>query len=72
MVIMLAAVGTFVFAHHSDGNSDGITEKVIYYDSALNDYFDADGTVIGGQSEGMNINYLRENPPTITEDGSLE
>ena len=68
MVIMLAAVGTFVFAHHSDG----ITEKVIYYDSALNDYFDADGTVIGGQSEGMNINYLRENPPTITEDGSLE
>lgn len=72
MVIMIAAVGSFAFAHHADGGSNVIKEKVIYYDSVLNDYFDADGTVIGGQNDGMSIDYLRNNPPIITEDGSLE
>lgn len=72
IVVMIAAVGSFVFAHHAEANSDGVSERVIFYDSQLNDYFDSNGIVIGGQNAGYDINYLRNNPPIITEDGSLE
>lgn len=43
-----------------------------YYDSELNVNYDANGKVIGGQSDGANIWDLRNNPPQISEDGSLE
>lgn len=72
VVVMFAAVGCFVFAHHSEGGSSSESHAVLFYDSALNDYFNADGIVVGGQNDGCDINYLRNNPPVITEDGSLE
>lgn len=72
MVVMVAAVGSFVFAHHAEESSGDDSVRVIYYDSVLNDYFGADGKIIGGQNDGYDINYIRNNPPIITEDGSLE
>lgn len=42
-----------------------------YYDAELNEYYDADGIIIGGQNEGSSIYYIRNNPPVVDADGSL-
>ena len=46
-----------------------------YYDAELNVYYDANGRVIGGQSDGANIYELRynyNNPDMIDEEGNLQ
>lgn len=42
-----------------------------YYDSELNVYFDSNGRVIGGQSEGSYVWDLRNNPPVVDSEGNL-
>ena len=42
-----------------------------YYDAELNVYYDTDGNVIGGQSDGSKIWDLRNNAPEIDEQGNL-
>ncbi len=46
-----------------------------YYDAELNVYYDANGRVIGGQSDGASIYDLRydyNNPDMIDEEGNLQ
>ena len=47
------------------------TATQTYYDAELNVYYDANGNVIGGQSDGSKIWDLRNNGPVIDENGSL-
>lgn len=47
------------------------TATQTYYDAELNVYYDADGNVIGGQSDGSKIWDLRNNAPEIDEQGNL-
>ena len=42
-----------------------------YYDEELNVYYDENGVVVGGQSDGANIYDLRNNPPVVDEEGNL-
>lgn len=70
--VMIVAVGCFVSAHDGSVSSSADSHDVLFYDSGLNAFFNSDGIVVGGQSDGYDINYLRNNPPVITEDGSLE
>lgn len=72
IVVMIAAVGTFVFAHHVEESYGSDLGGQIFYDSQLNDYYDSNGIVIDGQNVGSDIQYLRDHPRVITEDGSLE
>lgn len=58
--------------YNNGTTSSSSTPEQTYYDADLNVVFDSNGMVIGGQSEGSSIYDLRENQPTITEDGSLE
>ena len=71
IVFVLAVMGSVVVAHEIIGEiEDG--GSGLHYDSDLNDWYDNNGIIVGGQSDGMSIDYLRNNPPVITEDGSLE
>lgn len=40
-----------------------------YYDAELNEYFDQNGKIIGGQNAGSNIWEVRNNQPVVTENG---
>lgn len=63
---------TSTVMYNNGTTSSSSTPEQTYYDADLNVVFDSNGMVIGGQSEGSSIYDLRENQPTITEDGSLE
>lgn len=41
------------------------------YDSELNVYYDSNGKIVGGQSDGMNYEDVKNNPPQVDEEGNL-
>lgn len=41
------------------------------YDSELNVYYDSNGNIVGGQSDGMSYEELKNNPPEVDEEGNL-
>lgn len=47
------------------------TPTQTYYDAELNEYYNADGIIIGGQNAGSSIYYLRNNPQEVDENGNL-
>lgn len=51
--------------------SQSTTTTQTYYDAELNVYYDANGNVIGGQSEGSKIWDLRANQPMVDGNGSI-
>lgn len=53
------------------GNNTNATKNKIFYDPVLNEYYYANGTIVGGQNAGYNITYIKNHPPIITPDGSL-
>lgn len=54
-------------SYSSQSSSDGLN-----YDSELNLYYDSNGVIHGGQNDGANYEDVKNNPPVISEDGSLE
>jgi len=51
--------------------SQGQASTTANYDSELNVYYDSNGKVIGGQNDGADYNELKNNPPTVDEEGNL-
>lgn len=47
------------------------TPTQTYYDAELNEYYDANGIIIGGQNAGASIYHVRNNPPVVDEEGNL-
>lgn len=47
------------------------TPTQTYYDAELNEYYDANGIIIGGQNAGASIYHVRNNPPEVDEQGNL-
>lgn len=47
------------------------TSSQSYYDAELNEYYDSNGRIIGGQNAGASIYDVRNNPPQIDEEGNL-
>ncbi len=54
-------------AYNKEHSGSSATQT--YYDAELNVYYDGNGRIVSGQSEGDNIYNLRNNPPIVTEDG---
>ena len=63
----------------SGETSDSLSQNVqsstastnMNYDEELNDYYDSNGKIVGGQNDGADYNYIKNHPPTIVN-GSLE
>lgn len=58
--------GSYSASSSSSSSSSGLN-----YDNELNVYYDSNGRISGGQADGMDINYARNNRPTINN-GNLE
>lgn len=41
------------------------------YDSELNEHYDSSGKIVGGQNDGADYDYIKNNPPNVVN-GSLE
>lgn len=54
----------------SDSSSDSSSSDLTY-DSELNVKYDSNGKIVGGQSDGMDYQELKNNPPQVDEDGNL-
>ncbi len=65
-----ASANTVVYNNESATTENSQQAIQTYYDAELNVYYDANGRIIGGQSDGSNIYDLRNNPPEVV-DGSL-
>ncbi len=52
-------------------SSDESQSSDLSYDSELNVYYDSAGNVVGGQSDGMSYEELKNNPPEVDEEGNL-
>ena len=46
-------------AQSSDSSSD------LNYDSDTNSYYDSNGQIVGGQNDGADYNYIKDNQPTV-------
>lgn len=55
----------------STGSGQQSTSSQSYYDAELNEYYDSNGKIIGGQNAGASIYDVRNNPPVIDEEGNL-
>lgn len=55
----------------SSGQSGSSNSDQLYYDSELNVYYNANGIIVGGQSDGESYTYLKNNPPMVDEEGNL-
>lgn len=56
----------------NDGsNTTSTSTTQLFYDAELNVYYDANGIVRGGQSDGFSIYYLRNHRPAVDADGNL-
>ena len=49
----------------SSNSSSGQT----HYDAELNEHYDDNGVIQGGQNDGMDINEVKNNVPQIDEEG---
>lgn len=67
-----ATANTVMYNNNTEsGSANSYTSSQSYYDADLNVYYDVNGRVIGGQSDGANIYDLRNNPPQVDEEGNL-
>lgn len=55
----------------SSSSSSSSNSDQLYYDSELNVYYNANGIIVGGQSDGESYTYLKNNPPMVDEEGNL-
>lgn len=55
----------------STGSGQQATSSQSYYDAELNEYYDSNGKIIGGQNDGASIYEVRNNPQQIDEQGNL-
>ena len=63
---------TSTIIYNNDTSNSSANPEQTYYDPDMNVVFDKDGYAIGGQEPGKSIYEIRNNPPQISEDGSLE
>ncbi len=55
----------------SSYSSDSSSSSGLSYDSELNVNYDSDGRIVGGQNDGMDYEYIKNNQPNVV-DGNLE
>lgn len=55
----------------SSNSSSSSNSKPLYYDYETGDYYDDDGIIVGGQNDGYSIDYIKNNPQQVDEDGNL-
>lgn len=59
-------------SYSSTSSSSSGSSSDLNYDSELNEYYDSNGRIVGGQNDGASYEYVKNNPPQISEDGGLE
>ena len=55
----------------SDSSSSSDSKSDLNYDSELNEYYDDNGKIKGGQNDGGSYEDLKNNPQQVDEDGNL-
>jgi ABC-type Na+ efflux pump permease subunit len=60
------------YASSSSGQSSSSQSSDLSYDSELNEYYDSNGKIVGGQNDGASYEQVKNNRPQISEDGGLE
>lgn len=61
-----SSTGNSTSTSSSSGSSSNLN-----YDSELNVYYDDNGKIVGGQNDGNSYEYIKNNHPTIDEEGNL-
>ena len=56
----------------SSSQSGSSQSSDLSYDSELNEYYDSNGKIVGGQNDGASYEQVKNNRPQISEDGGLE
>ena len=55
----------------SSNSSSSSNSKPLYYNHETGDYYDEDGIIVGGQNDGYSIDYIKNNPQQVDEEGNL-
>ena len=55
----------------SYATTSSVSSSGVSYDSDLNVQYDSNGKIVGGQNDGADYNYVKNNPQSVV-DGNLE
>lgn len=63
------STGTGTSSNSSSGSSDA--SEPLYYDSETGNSYNKEGIIVGGQNDGYSMDYIKNHPQQVDEDGNL-
>lgn len=58
-------------AYDNSSSSSSGSSSQYYYDAETGQYYDSNGIIVSGQNQGSSLDYIKNNPQGIDENGSL-
>ena len=55
----------------SNSTGSSSSSEPLYYDSETGNSYNKEGIIVGGQNDGYSLDYIKNNPQQVDEDGNL-